>query len=63
MKLDEIITKLIELDEDTCPCEVGIPCSFFNPNNKISYCDTWCRCAVGVKRYIQGKLKSEEEEA
>lgn len=61
MKLNELIVELMRLDDYTCPCEVGIPCPFFNPDNKSNYCDPWCRCEVGVELCIREIVKNEEE--
>ena len=30
MYLDDFLEKLMNLDEQTCPCEVGIPCKYYN---------------------------------
>ena len=59
MELKELIVELINLDDDTCPCEVGIPCPFFNPDNESHYCDPWCRCEEGVERCIREMIKDE----
>lgn len=38
MYLDDFLEKLMNLDEQTCPCEVGIPCKYYNKELITAYC-------------------------
>lgn len=62
MKLNELIHELIELGEDVCPCEVGIPCPYFDPDNNYLYCADECDCLEGVELCIRTILKNEKED-
>ena len=38
MYLDDFLEKLMNLDEQTCPCEVGIPCKYYDKELKTAHC-------------------------
>ena len=38
MYLDDVIEKLMNLDDQTCPCEAGIPCPYRDETLKDAYC-------------------------
>lgn len=38
MHLDDFLEKLMCLDEQTCPCEVGIPCPYYNKELTTAHC-------------------------
>ena len=51
MYLDEIIETLMNLDCQTCPCECGVPCPDFTPNQS-----TYCKngfCLDAMTRLIR----------
>lgn len=58
MYLDEIIEKLMDLDEQTVPCECGIPCHYYNPQANGSYCYRGS-CLEGMVRTIRDTVRKE----
>ena len=55
MTLEDIVEKLMDLDEDTCPCEVGIPCPFDQPASH-KYCIEG-NCAEAVASLIRSVVE------
>ena len=58
MTLEQIIAKLLEINEDVCPCECNIPCPLYNPNNDEYYCDNG-NCINGMTLLIEKIVKGE----
>lgn len=57
MYLDEIIEKLMDLDEHTGPCELGIPCPYYNSQTNGTYCRG--SCLDGMVRTIRDTVRKE----
>lgn len=58
MYLDEIIEKLMNLDEQTNPCELGIPCPYYNPQPNGFYCYRGS-CLDGMIKTIRDTVRKE----
>lgn len=58
MYLDEIIEKLMNLDDQTNPCELDIPCPYYDPQQDGSYCYRGS-CLDGMVRLIREMVKKE----
>lgn len=55
MTLEEILKKIIDLDKDTWPCEVGIPCPF-NQHTGYKYCIEG-DCVEGMSALIRSVVE------
>ena len=58
MTVEEIIEKIMLLGEYTCPCEMEIPCPFFDPN-KYYYCSKDSNCVQGMKLLLVEAIEKE----
>lgn len=58
MYLDEIIEKLMDLDDQTVPCELGIPCPYYDPQRNGSYCYRGS-CLDGLVKIIRDMVRKE----
>jgi len=56
-KLENLLDRLMNLDEDTLPCESNIPCPCYTPN-KETYCACG-NCVEGMVILIKKYLKEE----
>lgn len=57
MKLENLLDKIIGT---TIPCEINIPCPFYEPENENNYCSV-NDCAKGMEILIKTIIKNEEE--
>lgn len=55
MALEDILEKIMNLDENTCPCEIGIPCPFNQPTG-YSHCATG-DCVGGMASLIRSVVE------
>ena len=58
MCLDEIIENLMNLDDQTVPCELGIPCPYYNPQTDGAYCHRGS-CLDGMVKIIRETVRKE----
>ena len=57
MTLEELIVKIWDLGDDSCPCEAEIPCPFYNPTE-----DAYCQegtCVKGLAMVVRNVVKKE----
>jgi len=58
MYLDDFLEKLMNLDEQTCPCEVGIPCKYYDKELTTAHCITGS-CLDGMVAEARKIVKGE----
>ena len=56
MYLDDLLENLMNLDEQTCPCEKGIPCPYFNPDLEDRYCIENA-CLEGMVKLVRNMVR------
>lgn len=54
--LDDVIEKLMNLDDQTCPCEVGIPCPYRDETLEGEYCYRGS-CLDGMVKQVRKMVK------
>ena len=57
MKLENLLDKIMGT---TIPCEINIPCPFYEPENENNYCSV-NDCAKGMEILIKTIIKNKEE--
>ncbi len=57
--LHDVIERLMNLDEQTCPCEANIPCPYYDPSLKDAYCISGS-CLDGMVKQIRKMVKESE---
>ena len=56
MSLENLIEKLMNLDDQTCPCEAGIPCPYRDETLKDAYCSSYS-CPEGIAKQVRKMVK------
>lgn len=60
MTLEKILETLLDAI-DCCPCELNIPCPFFEPDNEDAYC-TSGNCVKGLTKLVNNITATNKKE-